>query len=210
MGAAPKIPRFAGVEAFLAWEDMAPERHEFVDGQAHEMDYAVAGATHRHGTIVGNASIWLREALRGTPGRVYCFEVMLAAAASYLYPDAMVTCDLRDHPSEQHRFVRYPWLVIEVLSDSTAADDRGRKFELYRGIGTLTHYLLVEQSRPHADLFFKNPQGQWVLQPLSIADTMQIDRLGQPWPVASLYDDVEFPPAGRSAGMPPPIPDPGR
>src|SRR5574337_1174357 len=79
-------------------------------------------------------------------------------------------------------------------SETTAAFDRGRKFELYREIDTLTHYLLVEQNRQHVDLFVKNEQGQWVLHPFWADDTIVIDRLGKPWPVATLYEDVEFTP----------------
>jgi Uma2 family endonuclease len=120
-------------------------------------------------------------------------------AGSYLYPDVMVTSDPRDRQPVEDRYIAHPWLVVEVLSDSTAAFDRGRKFELYRQIDTLTHYLLVEQDRPHADLFFKNEQGLWVLQPLALTDNIAIDRLGQPWPVASLYEDVDFNPSPAAA-----------
>ena len=137
-------------------------------------------------------------------------KLQLSESGDHLYPDVMVTCDPRDSPGDEDRFIRHPWLVLEVLSDSTAAYDRGRKFEVYRGIEALTHYLLIEQDRPHADLFFKNPQGQWVLQPLTITDVMQIDQLGRPWPVASLYDEVDFSLASRSVVVPPPLPEAGR
>jgi Uma2 family endonuclease len=137
-------------------------------------------------------------------------KLQINASGDHLYPDLMVTCDPRDNPGDEDRFIRFPWLVVEVLSDSTAAFDRGRKFELFRSIDTLTHYLLIEQSRPHADLFFKNPQDQWVLKPLGPNDAIEIERLGQPWPVASLYEAVDFAVAGRSVVVPPPLPNPGR
>lgn len=208
MSAVLKPPRFASAEEYLAWEELQPGRNEYVDGEV----YAMVGARLTHNTISLNACMWLRQAFKGRPCRVYGFEAKLQIAESgdHLYPDVVVTCDPRDRDGGEALFIRHPWLVVEVLSDSTAAYDRGRKFELYRGIGTLTHYLLVEQSRPHAELFFKNPLGQWVLQPLALSDDMQIDRLGQPWPVASLYEDVDFGPAARPAGMPPPTPDPDR
>ncbi|MDH4393525.1 MAG: Uma2 family endonuclease [Aquabacterium sp.] len=208
MSAVLKPPRFANAEEYLAWEELQPGRHEYVDGEV----YAMVGARLTHNTISLNACMWLRQALKGRPCRVYGLEAKLQISESgdHLYPDVMVTCDPRDRDTAEDHFVRHPWLVVEVLSDSTAAYDRGRKFELYRGIGTLTHYLLVEQSRPHAELFFKNPLGQWVLQPLALPDAMQMDTLGQPWPVASLYEDVDFVPVARPAGMPQPLPDPGR
>lgn len=208
MSAVLKPPRFANAEEYLAWEEQQPGKNEYVDGEV----YAMVGARLSHNTISLNAYTWLRQVLRGKPCRPFALDTKLqiATAGEHLYPDVMVTCDARDLDGTEDRFIRYPWLVLEVLSDSTAAYDRGLKFELYRSLDTLTHYLLVEQDRAHADLFFKSGAGQWVLQPLSPGDALQIERLGQPWPVASLYDDVAFSPAGRAAGMPPPVPDPGR
>ena len=110
----------------------------------------------------------------------------------------------RDRQPGEDRFISHPWLVAEVLSDSTAAYDRGRKFEIYRTIDTLTHYLLVEQNRPHAELFTRNEQGLWVLHPLTADDLIPIDRIPQPWPVASLFDEVDFTPAPAPAPVSPP------
>ncbi len=190
MSAVMNSPRFADAEAYLAWEELQPERHELVDGEV----YAMTGALAPHNFISGNAYVWLRQALRGTPCSVFIdsHKLRINAQGGFLYPDVMVTCDPRDRRPEEPRFISHPWLIAEVISDSTAADDRGHKFELYRGIETLTHYLLIEQDRPHADLFFKNEQGQWVLQPLQADGLIPIDRLGQPWPVASLFEDVDF------------------
>ena len=196
MSAVMTPPRFADGEAYLAWEALQTERHEYVGGEI----WAMTGARATHNLIAGNAYIWLRQGLRGAPCSVFINDLKLHinAVGDYLYPDVMVTCDPRDRQPGEDRFISHPWLIVEVLSDSTAAYDRGRKFELYRNIDTLTHYLLIEQDRPHAELFFKNDQGQWVLQPLAASDAMQIDALGQPWPVASLFDDVDFSPAAAS------------
>ena len=120
----------------------------------------------------------------------------------------MATCDPRDRQPGEDRFISHPWLVVKVLSDSTAAYDRGRKFEAYRAIDTLTHYLLVKNARPRADLFSKNEQGLWVLQPLATGDSIPIARLPQAWPVASLFDEVDFTPP--PAAPTPAPPQPGR
>ena len=207
MSAVVNRPRFADAEAFLAWEAMQPVRHEYVDGQVYPKTGAlgaqdtIAHNTVAHNTITLNAYASLRPALKDTPCRAYCLDLKLRVndKGDFLYPDLMVTCDARDRPSVEDRFISHPWLIAEVLSDSTAAYDRGRKFELYRGVATLTHYLLIEQDRPHADLFFKNEQGQWVLQALTADDAIQIDRLGQPWPVATLFEEVDFTPAAPTA-----------
>ena len=205
MSAVMTPPRFADGEAYLAWEALQAERHEYVGGEI----WAMTGAWATHNTITLNAFYFLRTTLKGKPCHVYGIDLKLHIneVGDYLYPDVMVTCDPRDRQPSEERFISHPWLIVEVLRDSTDAYDRGRKFELYRNIATLTHYLLIEQDRPHAELFFKNAQGQWVLQPLAATDAMQIDALGQPWPVASLFEDVDFsatavsPPA---SGTPPP------
>ena len=199
MSAVFKTPRFADAEAYLAWEELQPERHEYVDGEV----YAMTGARVRHNLLAGNAYVWLRQALRGSACSVFSdgLKLQISPDGDHLYPDLMVTCDPRDTQSGDGRFISHPWLLAEVLSDSTAAYDRGRKFELYRSIDTLTHYLLIEQTRPYAELFFKNEQGLWVLQPLQADGLIPIARLGQPWPVASLFEDVDFTPATA-----PPVP----
>ena len=207
MSAVVNRPRFADAEAFLAWEALQPVRHEHVDGQVYPKTGAlgaqdtIAHNTVAHNTITLNAYTSLRPALKGTPCRIYCMDLKLRVndKGDFLYPDLMVTCDARDRPSVEDRFISHPWLIAEVLSDSTAAYDRGRKFELYRSIASLTHYLLIEQDRPHADLFFKNEQGQWVLQALTADDAIQIDRLGQLWPVATLFEEVDFTPPAPPA-----------
>lgn len=192
MSAIPKPRQFADAEAYLAWEEAQAERHEYVDGEV----YAMVGARLTQNTIVLNAALWLKQTVRGTSCRVHAEAAKLHANGSgdFFYPDVLVTCDPRDRDPAEDRFVCHPWLVVEILSETTAAFDRGRKFELYREIDTLTHYLLVEQNRQHVDLFVKNEQGQWVLHPFSADDTIVIDRLGKPWPVATLYEDVEFTP----------------
>jgi len=197
MSAVMSSPRFVDAQAYLAWEELQPERHEYVDGEV----YAMVGARSTHNTITLNAYASLRPALKGTPCRIYCMDLKLRVndKGDFLYPDLMVTCDARDRPSVEDRFISHPWLIAEVLSDSTAAYDRGRKFELYRGVASLTHYLLIEQDRPHADLFYKNEQGQWVLQALTADDAIEIERLGQPWPVVTLFEEVDFTPPAPPA-----------
>lgn len=191
----------------MAWEELQPERHEYVSGEV----YAMTGVRVAHNDINFNAVGFLRQVLKGTPCKVFGIDLKLQVSPNgdHLYPDLMVTCDPRDLRSSEDRYISHPWLVAEVLSDSTAAYDRGRKFEIYRSIDTLTHYLLIEQTRPYAELFFKNERGQWVLQPLHADDLIAIERLNQPWPVASLFEDVDFTtPAALAAAAPAPAPTP--
>jgi Uma2 family endonuclease len=84
----------------------------------------------------------------------------------------------RDRQPEASLAKQHPALIVEVLSDSTAAFDRGRKFEHYQQIDTLQEYLLVEQDRKHADLFRKNREGLWVLHPAGEGDAVRLESGG--------------------------------
>jgi Uma2 family endonuclease len=176
---------------YLDWEGFQTGKHEFMAGEV----FAMTEVRLNHNRISGNAAMALREALRGQRCGVFMADVKLRvqAADAYFYPDIVVTCDPRDLADGNALAVQHPWLVVEVLSDSTALYDRGKKFEVYRQLPSLTHYLLVEQSRPYAELFRKNADGDWVLRALPPGAVMNV---AAPhvfdWPVDSLYESVSF------------------
>ncbi|MDP2809002.1 MAG: Uma2 family endonuclease [Rhodocyclaceae bacterium] len=178
---------------YLAWEERQEERHEFIAGEV----FLMSGGTDAHYTIIGNAHATLKSALRGGPCRAFVAGMKLAIAAddAFLYPDVFVTCDARDRGPDAERAKHHAALVVEVLSDSTSAYDRGRKFELYQQIDTLQEYLLIEQDRIHADLFRKNAEGLWVLHPHGPGAALRLASVDLTLPIEALYEDVEFPPA---------------
>ena len=177
-------------EAYMAWEAEQPERHEFLGGEV----FAMTGARATHNTIALNIALALREALRGAPCRVFIADMKLqvASADASFYPDVFVSCDPRDRTADAELVQRHPKLVVEVLSDSTAAFDRGRKFEAYRSLDSLEAYLLVEQHRPHADLFLRNAEGLWVLNPVREGESLPIAPLGVVLTMAAVYESVVF------------------
>lgn len=177
-------------EAYLAWEAGQAERHEFFGGEV----FAMTGARATHNTIALNVAMALREALRGTPCRVFIADMKLhvALANASFYPDVFVSCDPRDRAADAEFVQRHPQLVVEILSESTAAFDRGRKFEAYRGLESLTAYLLVEQDRPHADLFLRSADGLWVLHPGSTGEVLTIDPPSVVLTLADVYEGVVF------------------
>ena len=185
-------PKRMTADEYLAWEDAQPNRHEYIGGEA----YAMTGVRQQHNLVAGNAYLFLREALRGQPCRVFMSNVKLRVdeVDAYFYPDLMVSCDARDRTPDAEQAVRHPWFIAEVLSESTADYDRGAKFAMYRSIHTLTHYLLVEQSQPRAELHHKTSQGSWEMQAYGLGDTLHIESPhALAWPVATLFDDVVFP-----------------
>jgi Uma2 family endonuclease len=187
MGVPQPTPHL-GIDDYLAWEAEQPGRHEYLQGEV----YAMTGARDAHNTIALNVAVLLRDGLRGGPCRVYIADMKLRldAAEAVFYPDLMVTCDPRDRTPEADTFKRYPKLLVEVLSESTAAYDRGRKFELYRSIETLEEVLLVEQDRRHVDLFRRETDGRWVLESHGPAGGIRLASVGLVLPLERVYEDV--------------------
>lgn len=120
-------------DAYLAWEAGQVEKSEYVAGEV----FAMVGVRRVHATVALNIGAALREHLRGSPCLPFIADMKLrvASADAFFYPDVMVTCDERDRRADL--FVEQPQLIVEVLSDSTAAYDRGAKFVAYRQIAAL-------------------------------------------------------------------------
>jgi Uma2 family endonuclease len=194
-------PRF-DVESYLAWEETQPERHEYFAGEV----LAMSGGTDAHYTITLNVAANLKRALAGTPCRPFVsgmkVRIATADADAILYPDVFVTCDVRDKTPEAALAKGHPLLIVEVLSDSTAAYDRGRKFELYQQIAELQEYLIIEQDRAHADLFRKNAEGLWVLHPIAADGTITLQSVNLSLPLAGAYADVDLPAQGAASFAP--------
>jgi Uma2 family endonuclease len=187
------IPTRMSAEEYLAWEASQEGKYEYVGCEA----FAMVGGRMSHNRIAGNVFIALKQGLRGGPCDAFIADMKVQAGANRdsFYPDVVATCHPADLADGNALFISHPWLIAEVLSDNTAAYDRSKKFEAYRQIDTLTHYLLVDTHRPHADLFVKNAEGFWVLHPLGEADSVQV---GAPhafsWPVAAMFEGVSFEP----------------
>jgi Uma2 family endonuclease len=138
------------VADYLAAEKTSEVRHEYLGG----LVYAMAGETVAHNQIVGNLYLALRGHLKGKPCRVFVSDIRVNFDVRndeyFYYPDIVVTCDKRDnHP----RLIRYPKVIIEVLSESTERIDRREKFFAYTNIPSLEEYALVGQDTREATVF---------------------------------------------------------
>lgn len=187
MGQALVVPKL-DLEGFLAWECEQPDRHEWVNGEI----FAMTGARDAHNTIALNVAIALKAGLRGRGCRVFIADMKLhvASADAIFYPDVFVTCDPRDRTPEADLVKRYPGLIVEVISESTGAYDRGRKFELYRSLPSLQEVLFFEQDRMQADLFRRNEEGRWELFPATPEGELALTSVPVTLRLAELYEDV--------------------
>ena len=178
------------VEQFIAWESEQAERHEFVGGKV----FARTGDRDGHNTIAGNVFAILRNHLRGTPCRAYIADMKLHVAreSAVFYPDVMVTCHPRDLGPEASLEKQQPKLIVEVLSNSTAAYDRGEKFRACRSIDAFEEYVLVDQNKHYAEIFRKDASGHWVLYPAEAGEILRLESVGLLLSMAEVYEDVSF------------------
>lgn len=178
---------YISLEDYLEGEKISPIKHEYIRGEV----YAMTGASKAHDVIAGNIFALLRNHVRGTGCRVHTadMKVRIEAANVFYYPDATVTCDERDNNFSED-FIRYPRLVVEVLSPSTEAFNRGGKFADYRTIETLQEYVLISQEQVSVDCFRRNAEGLWVLYPYSAGEDVHLTSIDFHCPIAALYEDV--------------------
>jgi len=185
MGLAAEKTIFTAAD-YLTWEDTQTERHEYLNGEV----FAMAGAEDRHVTVAGNCYMALRQHLSGGPCRTYMSDMRLhvAAANSYFYPDVLVTCSALDQVSPLVK--TEPKLIIEVLSPSTAAYDRGLKFSHYRKLSSLEEYALIDLDTRITDVYRKGPDGLWVLHPFGQGDTVELASVALQISADQLFADV--------------------
>src|SRR5262245_42580704 len=144
---------YVSVADYLASEATSNVRHEYLGG----LVYAMAGETTTHNTICLNLATSIRTRLKGGPCRLYMSDIRvnfdLRNDEYYYYPNIVVTCDKRD---THERFVHYPRLIIEVLSESTERVDKREKFFDYTSIASLEEYVLVPKTSKEITVFVRS------------------------------------------------------
>jgi Uma2 family endonuclease len=155
--------------------------------------FAMAGASANHNLIVGNCVQTLGQQLKKKPCRVYPSDLKLKIETTglYTYPDLSVVCGEPQLESAAGDVLLNPVVLVEVLSDSTEAYDRGKKFEHYRTIPSLMHYVLIAQDRYSIDCFSRQIQGNWVLASCqTLEGKILLDAIDSELVAADVYDKV--------------------
>lgn len=185
-------PQFLSPDDYLAFEAKSDIRHEYWEGKI----YPCADSSDSHNTITGNLACGLRSHLRGTDYRVFMIDLKVRIdlgnrGTAFFYPDMMVTCDPGDR--NQPLYKSAPCLIVEVLSDSTEAFDRGRKFAAYRHLNSLREYVLISAQQPQVDIFRRSEAGQWVLESYEGIDAeLVLETVDYRAGFDRLYEDVMF------------------
>lgn len=181
------------LEEYFELERNSEEKYEYWDGNV----WSMAGASPEHERIVVNVGGHLRELFRGRGCSVFGsnLKVKVPAYAPYRYPDLSVYCGQGVYETvDGLEVLTNPQMIIEVLSPSTEAFDRGEKFSCYKSIESFTEYLLIAVTRPFVTQFIKQSENEWIqresigLDGRLFSPAFEVEIL-----LSEIYLDVEFP-----------------
>ncbi len=172
---------------YLAFEERSVEKHELLNGEI----FAMAGGTVEHAGLIAGVTHALMGALRDRPCRVFSADLRIRIAVTGLttYPDVSVVCGQAQLDAEDRCAVVNPTLVVEVLSDSTEAYDRGEKAAHYRHLPSLREYVLVSQRRPRIEVWRRNEAGRWELYEYEGGQRVELASVGCAIAVDDVYRD---------------------
>ena len=189
---------FLSPEAYLQLEQQSQTKQEYINGAV----YAMAGASDAHVTIAGNLFARLLNHLRGGGCRVYIadMKVRILDRNCFYYPDVMVTCNPEDQTTPTYK--QFPKLIVEVLSNSTEAFDRGDRFADYQTLESLEEYVLINTRHQRIECFRRDSGGRWLLQTYTeTTPRFELQSVDFADSLATIYEDVileSTPPGERS------------
>ena len=187
----PKPSLITPVE-YLALERKSEFRSEYIAGRM----FAMSGASRRHGLIAGNlfGEIWSSLRGKGCEVHINDLRVKVSPTGMYTYPDIVALCGEPQLEDEHLDTLLNPTVIVEVLSESTEAYDRGEKFAHYRRLDTLREYVLVSQDKIRIERF-RREGDEWTLSEVSGPDaTLHLESIDCHVTVAAIYEKVEFNP----------------
>ncbi len=183
-------------EQYLELERKAEHKSEYWNGEI----VAMAGASLSHNRITLNIGRKLGNQLDGSPCEPFVNDLRVRVSPTkYLYPDVAITCGDPVFEDAELDTLLTPQVVVEVLSSSTANDDRGIKFAFYRQIESLTDYVMVSQAEPLVEHYARQDNNHWLLAVLRGMDAvLHLPSIGCELPLSEVYARVVFPPAAEA------------
>ena len=177
-------------EEYLARERKALTKSEYRNGRI----YAMPGASRAHNLIVANTLVEIHLQLRNRSCEVYPSDmrVKVSTAGLYTYPDVVVVCDEPQFDDTHFDILLNPTVLIEVLSPSTAAYDRGEKFASYQKLDSLCEYVLVSQDRVRVEHYLRQDQKWNLTEFRSLDNVFQLVSIGCELSLQAIYAKVQF------------------
>lgn len=188
MVTSPQQPLKMTVEEYLEWEPQQEVRHEYINGEL----LAMIGGTIPHNDIALNLYTALRSRLRSRGCRINVSDVkvQISPASPYYYPDVIVSCDPQD--LNARKFIQSPKLIVEVLSPSTEAKDRGEKFIYYQTMPSLQEYILIDSEKIAVEGYRCGEGRMWLYYPYRTGDVIALSSIEFECPIEFLYEAVSF------------------
>ncbi len=183
--------RQLSLEEFLEREAKAEFRSEYHNGESVPM----AGGTPNHNRLARNFATEFTVASKGKPLEVFINDVVLwlPVYSKSTYPDLMIVEGNVQTLPQRPNVIVNPTVIIEVLSSSTEAYDRGDKFKLYRSLPSFREYVLISQNATHVDQFVKTKDGDWLLSDVDGEEaTLRLKKVPFEITLGDLYDKVTF------------------
>lgn len=179
-------PRMSYPE-YLLFEAASLVKHEYLRGEV----WAMAGGTPTHSVIAANVARHLGNALAGRPCAVFNSDLRVRVTATdrSTYPDVTVVCGKRELASDDAQAITNPILIVEVLSESTEASDRGEKFAHLQRLSALAEYVLVSQDSRRVEVFTRTGGDTWKYAAWGEGAQVPLESLGVALDVESLYAD---------------------
>jgi Uma2 family endonuclease len=161
-------------------------RYEYLEGDIQML----AGGSPDHSIIIANLTATIKGPLKGSQCRVYNSDVQLKLSEKrYVFPDITVSCDERDR--NQKETIRYPRLVVEVLSPTTEAIDRGKKAAYYRACPTIQEYIMVDSEEVFIEVHRREEQ-RWTINTFEPGYTIALESLGIQFPIEDVYEGTSL------------------
>ena len=161
-------------------------RYEYLDGEIRML----AGGSPDHSIIIANLTAAIKGPLKGSQCRVYNSDVQLKLSEKrYVFPDITISCDERDR--NQKETIRYPRVVVEALSPTTEATDRGKKAAYYRACPTIQEYVMVDSEEIFVEVH-RREEGRWTINTFELGDTITLESLGVRFPIEDAYEGTSL------------------
>lgn len=190
MGLALKQPKLFTSAEYLEFERESEVRHEYLDGEIFEM----AGATKSHNLIAGNVFRQLSNQLLERECNIYSSDmrVKITSTEKYTYPDVVAVCGEEEFEDKTEDTLINPMLIIEVLSKSTEAYDRGAKFEYYQTIESFREYVLICQEPFRVEQYVRKNKNEWTYFEFRQAeDVVKLDSINCELLLQDIYHKIQ-------------------
>jgi Uma2 family endonuclease len=192
MGLALRKEEELTLDDYLEIERASEFRNDYVNGQI----IAMSGESISHGRIKSNVLREISLHLKGKPCEAFTsdMKVKVEGVSPFKYPDVVVVCGKPELYDARKDLLLNPLVIIEVLSPSTEAVDRGEKFDLYQTISSLKYYILIAQDRSSVTVMTRQSNNRWELELITdVNASLVILDLDCEIPLHEIYDRVEFP-----------------